>query len=189
MFTKRNQRGLTLIEIVMSLAIAGLLAATVLTGRDALRARLQFSQGIDQVTQILTTARGEATGTVGNPDLLNGGTSPNTQVYGKSIQFTAGSSSVQVATLLADSTSGAIIPGTFDPYTVTIPWGVMPTTDEFVVFGLVGSGRLQVHGVPGSIGSATINFCTGTTGTCLSGTEKATVTVDSLGNVTRVISE
>ena len=181
MFTKRNQRGLTLIEIVMSLAIAGLLAATVLTGRDALRARLQFSQGIDQVTQILTTARGETTGTVGNPDLLVGGQSTARQVYGKSVSFTAGSSSVQVATLLADSSSGAIIPGTFDPYTVTIPWGVVPTADEFVVFGLKSGGRLQVNGVPGSIGSAVVNF----SGT---GTETATVTVDSLGNVTRVVT-
>lgn len=194
MFTKRNQRGLTLIEIVMSLAIAGLLAASVLTGRDALRAKLQFSQGIDQVSQILTTARGETSGTVGSTDLATGGASnPPVYIFGKSVHFSNHSSNVTVSTVLINS-AGTITSSTTNPYTVTIPWGVVPTADDYVVFGLGSSGQLQVYNLgvtppsPGGavstlpVGPAAVNF----SGT---GTETATVTADSVGNVTRVINE
>ncbi len=205
MFRHRNERGLTLIEIAIALAIAGLLAATVLTGRDQLRSNIQFSQAIDQAVQVLTTARGEATGTVGSTDsspgniagtgTLAGCSTSGTDcaILGKLVRFN-GTSIAEVSTVLEDAapSAGTISKIDYNTYDVTIPWAVTASPTTYVLLYLDSGGQLQVHNfgtTPPAIGASVASLSpTGSTVINLgSPGHSATVTMDSLGDVTRVI--
>lgn len=194
---KPNERGLTLIEIAVALAIAGILAATVLTGRDQLRAQLQFSESVDQAVQALTSARGEATGAVGST-LSGGGTgavgacgSGSCVIMGKLIKFTNGSGIIQVSTVLENQTSQTIFNTGYNTYNVTLPWGVTATgATTYIFFYQDSVGQFHVStdtNPPASVspvpiaGPATIALGD-------PATHSATISVDPQGDVTRVIN-
>jgi len=127
--TRRStkQRGISLVEVVLTLGISSLLIATVLTGRNSIRSTAQFSDGVERVKETILSVKSDAntsnnaTGT-GNADSL---------VIGRAISFsTATSNDAQRTTLLCKATADLSCTSQLvltDTSTVTIPWKIAYT--------------------------------------------------------------
>ena len=55
-----KQAGISLVEVVLTLAISTLLITTVLAGRNSLRSQAQFSDGIERIKETILSAKSEA---------------------------------------------------------------------------------------------------------------------------------
>lgn len=199
----RSERGLTLIEIMIALAITGLLASAILFGRDNLQQQVKFAQATDQAVIALNNAETESYTTVGHDaDTLSSvyGTSPSHVVYGKYVEFTDRSSVVNVYTVLALSKDCCVASTTIEavtlPYSVTLPWGAKAEGDKFIVFGRglhnspQASTTTAAHASLVTLsGLAPIPATTPATVTLRSANgHQSIISIDSLGNVTRVVN-
>lgn len=55
-----KQHGVSLVEVVLTLAISSLLIATVLAGRNSVRSQAQFSDGMERIKETILTTKSEA---------------------------------------------------------------------------------------------------------------------------------
>ncbi|HSX14530.1 MAG TPA: prepilin-type N-terminal cleavage/methylation domain-containing protein [Candidatus Saccharimonadales bacterium] len=189
----KSERGVTLIELIMSLAIAGLIASGIIFGHNQFRASQQFTQGADQIVQIIAAARTQAATTVGEV-ASTGGTS-NLCSAGKLIVFTAGSSTAVVRTQRIDCFNKTHF-DFIDQYNTQIPWGVNLTTNLTIllVFGAAGdikaytsNGALPAAGGPQAANMTAVPAAQSTAAVVGNG-GSATLSIDQYGNATRVIN-
>lgn len=131
---KRNHAGFTLIEVIISLAIAATLIPIVIAGQRQIRERAQFLDSIERVDQAIRNVKNEANTTV---NTSGNGTNTNSLVVGKMMQFQLNSSTINVWTircLVTAPQSGQIgcdqpevysfdttFPST-PAYSISIPW-------------------------------------------------------------------
>lgn len=189
----RSERGVTLVEMVLALAIAGLLAATILFGRDSLRNRQEFSQGVDEMVNTIADARNQATATVGQNGSNPGagtGAGADEVTYGKLMKIdTTGKATISTE-VINDSTF--IVKQVTDSYSVQIPWGVAPTTTQYLLFALQHGGAVATFcSTTAGPGMGSFKSGTMTLGPCPAfvvshGGQTAHITVDQYGNVSRV---
>ncbi len=128
-----KQAGISLVEVVLTLAISSLLITTVLAGRNSLRSQAQFSDGIERIKETILSAKSEAntsnstntaakgTGVVDGKKYLN---------LGRSILFTKGSSQIEAANLLCYANDAfqctddvAVDSATIKK--ISLPWGIV----------------------------------------------------------------
>lgn len=100
-----KQAGISLVEVMLTLAISSLLIITVLAGRNSLRSQAQFSDGVERIKETILSVKSEAnTSNNINKDAkgtsIIGGGSTSYLNIGRGVQFTANSSSAQSFTLL-----------------------------------------------------------------------------------------
>ena len=145
----KSERGVTIIEMVLALAIAGLLAATITFGRDNLRAQQQFSQGVDQMVNAITDVRNQASTTVGRTNAAGG--SDSTQVaYAKVMQIGI-NGTIKVSTETINSNPGQandetlVVQAGLNSYNVQIPWSVHPILANNLLFGLQSGGMTLAY--------------------------------------------
>lgn len=55
-----KQHGISLVEVVLTLAISSLLIATVLSGRNSIRSQAQFSDGVERIKETILSVKSEA---------------------------------------------------------------------------------------------------------------------------------
>ena len=93
-----RQRGISLVEVVLTLGISSLLLATVMTGRNSIRSQAQFSDGMERIKeQILATKSNANTGN----NKLGTGASSAYLLLGESLRFrTASSSTMQASNIM-----------------------------------------------------------------------------------------
>lgn len=60
--TRRStkQRGISLVEVVLTLGISSLLLVTIMTGRNSVRSNAQFSDGIERIKEQILLAKSDA---------------------------------------------------------------------------------------------------------------------------------
>lgn len=150
----KSERGLTLIEILMSLAITALLATAILFGRDQLRVKQQFSQGVDQLVETIANTRNQATSTVGQAGAGGTGGGTGTEaIYGKLMEIKPnGSIDISTETIngATDGSGGAVVNDHVDLYTVQIPWTVASPSYVNLLFGLQEGGSINAYASIGS---------------------------------------
>jgi len=199
----RSERGVTLIEILMALAITALLASTITFGRDQLRIKQQFSQGVDQLVETISNTRNEASTTVGQATTGGaegtGGGNGTEVIYGKLMEIHPGGR-VSVTTETIDDSSGQVIKGADamqDLYVVQTPWGVDASTPVNILFGLQSGGSIStfVSTVAGHVPESgdldkndTLQMVPAPFTFMVQDSRgnKANITIDQYGNVSRV---
>lgn len=201
----KDERGLTLVEIIIALAISALLLVSVLVGRDGLRSQLQLSQGADQWVQTLSQARTEATNAVGNTNTASGGTSDNF-IFGKAVVLTQDSAIAKVQTITYNTVNGVdtFVTNDANDYTVTMPWnvkipaGYFGVTNAYVIFGQASTSGLPsvwtVITLPAA-GQTVAAYTSANPPIAAGGSsafqvynsanKSATIHIDSVGNITR----
>lgn len=107
--TRRStkQRGITLVEVVLTLGITSLLIATVLTGRNSVRSTAQFSDGVERIKEQILLAKSDAnTGKsvfdkASGTSVIDGVTNRWYLLLGASLRFrTAASTTMQTANIM-----------------------------------------------------------------------------------------
>ena len=105
--TRRStkQRGISLVEVVLTLGISSLLVATILTGRNSVRSTAQFSDGVERIKEQILLAKSDAnTGknTYGNgTSSLNRADGVGGLLLGASIRFqSADDTKMQTANII-----------------------------------------------------------------------------------------
>lgn len=140
----RKQTGFGIIEVMIVLAVSGLLATLGFSGQREVRARAQFTSGLESVSTKLVGLRNQVYSTVSN--------GPGTAVSGKVVYgvmacFTPNSGNYTVYNLTQniDTADTPAINGSGS--TNIIPWGVTSTGSsdyKAVIFARdQNSGRLQ----------------------------------------------
>jgi len=106
-----KQRGITLVEVMLTLAISTLLITTVLAGRNSVRSQAQFSDGAERIKETILSVKSQAnTGNSTNPNAkgtatIAGTVSGNRYLnLGRSIRFTKDSAATQTITILCYAT-------------------------------------------------------------------------------------
>lgn len=127
--TRRStkQRGISLVEVVLTLGISSLLIATVLTGRNSVRSTAQFSDGVERVKETILSVKSDAN----TSNNATGKGNTDSLVIGRSIMFsTTTPNDAQRTTLICvaatDLTCKPQLTLT-DTSTVTIPWKITYT--------------------------------------------------------------
>lgn len=135
-----KQRGVTLVEVTLTLAISTLLIATVLTGRNSIRSQAQFSDGMERIKETILSVKSEAN--TGNNTIGRGVAKPSQSsssqylTIGRSIQFNqlTNNTKVDTKTLLCNTSdvSGYACLGqvSFPPEAnkaLSLPWGIKYT--------------------------------------------------------------
>ncbi|HSX48151.1 MAG TPA: prepilin-type N-terminal cleavage/methylation domain-containing protein [Candidatus Nanoarchaeia archaeon] len=90
MLNEKSQSGFTLIEIMLTMAIAALLAATAFAGQGSFRARAQFLDAVERARNDLVNYENQATTgkNASSPfSHSSGGTSPNQTFFGIRVLF------------------------------------------------------------------------------------------------------
>ncbi len=103
--TRRStkQRGISLVEVVLTLGISSLLLATILTGRNSVRSNAQFSDGVERIKeQILLTKSDASTGNNKLGDGASAGGGANAYLLlGESIRFrTTADTTMQISNIM-----------------------------------------------------------------------------------------
>lgn len=205
----RKEQGVSLVETILVLAIAGVLASTVIFGRDSARTKLQFGQSMDQWVNVLSQASTESSGTVGNTNVTSataGANAAGKHIFGKYVTLTNGSTRVTVDTVLSTTSSVSGAPQTEvisdvggpDSYAVSMPWRVVPTTGSpvYILFVQNNVGITpQVYILPSPLTASTSQ--TALTGLLTTdfpipmgdgSGNTGSITIDQSGNVTRTIN-
>lgn len=93
-----KQHGVTLVEVMLTLAISTLLIVTVLAGRNSVRSQAQFSDGIERIKETILSTKSEAnTG----KNMLGTGASTSYLLIGESIRFrTTLNTTMQVSNIM-----------------------------------------------------------------------------------------
>lgn len=131
-----KQQGVSLVEVMLTLAISAMLITTVLAGRNSLRSQAQFSDGIERIKETILSTKSEAntsnstntastgTGKLAGSSYLN---------LGRSIRFTKGSSQIQTLNILCYANSDLqctdrlkVDDGTTK--TTSLPWNIVYTS-------------------------------------------------------------
>lgn len=143
-----KQRGVTLVEVTLTLAISALLITTVLAGRNSIRSQAQFSDGVERIKETILSTKSEAS-TSNNVNTKAKGTGQigdGTSRYlnlGRSIRFEKDSSIIQVLTVLCYAGDGNLCTedlnedGATDEVT-TLPWGII--YKSYTVGGVTQTG-------------------------------------------------
>jgi type II secretory pathway pseudopilin PulG len=142
-----KQRGVTLVEVTLTLAISTLLIATVLTGRNSIRSQAQFSDGMERIKETILSVKSEAnTGNNTNPGAkgtaqIGSGTNRYLNL-GRSIRFTPNSSTADSLALLCYAASDLTCTDQLNPDTATVkrlalPWGI--AYKDYTAEGVTGA--------------------------------------------------
>lgn len=99
-----KQRGVSLVEVLLTLAISSLLLGSVLVGRNSVRSQAQFSDGIERIKETVLSIKSQAN--TSNNSTGNG-TSSNSLTLGRFIHFTRDSDAYDTGTLLCLTGSGS----------------------------------------------------------------------------------
>lgn len=151
MLRLREEQGVTLIEIIIALAIAGLLASSILFGRDNLRNQLKFSQALDTAVNTLQSAQTEAYTTVNGSSTSSTpkGNDDQYAILGRVITLTPNSSIIKVDTITYEiGGNRRINSNTKDEYTVVVPWQIKYTGSAFpvyIVYSVFPDGQLHAY--------------------------------------------
>ena len=151
LFTKRDQKGFTIIEVMIVLAIAGLIIAVVLVAVP----QLQRNQRNNARKSILSRIKSEVDNYAGNKNGTypanaaanaagNFGTSPavsNAAFLGKYLNTTAGGGGVNIND-----------PSTGNPVTFTVPAAAVPTAAELAALPAQGVVNYMSGAVCGTDG-------------------------------------
>jgi len=99
-----KQRGISLVEVVLTLGISSLLLATVLSGRNSIRSQAQFSDGMERIKEQILAVKSDAnTGknTDGDGTSEISGATNTYLLLGASLRFnTATKTSMQTANIM-----------------------------------------------------------------------------------------
>lgn len=144
MMRKRtDQRGVTLIEVMLTLAISTLLLASILVGRNSLRSQAQFSDGMESIKETVLVTKSQANTSnnkngIGTAQIGTGGQS-RYLTFGKSIRFTRGSNRVTSATVMCYATNYACNGqlNITEVTNTTLPWNMKYT--GYTVDGTAGT--------------------------------------------------
>lgn len=145
-----TQQGVTLVEVMLTLAISTLLIVTVLSGRNSVRSRAQFNDGMERIKESILSVKSEAN--TSNNTIGRGAAKPtpsSTSQYltiGRSIHFSRSISpnKADTKTLLCDTSSalnyacGLLL--SYPPEssaTIVLPWGI--TYTGYSVGGVAGA--------------------------------------------------
>lgn len=148
-----KQRGITLVEVVLTLGISTLLIATVLAGRNSVRSQAQFSDGVERIKETILTAKSQANtsnnvneGATGVGS-INGGSNQYLNI-GRSIRFTPDSAQIQVITILCYADPNLLCTDELNEDGATdivtdLPWGI--TFKNYVTStGVTGTTELSI---------------------------------------------
>lgn len=125
-----KQHGVSLVEVMLTLAISSMLIATVLAGRNSLRSQAQFSDSIERIKETILSTKNEAN--TGNNTVGTGTTATGRLTLGRSIYFQAGQANAVTRTVLctanADNlcTNQLLSPLAADR-SLPLPWGSIYT--------------------------------------------------------------
>lgn len=131
-----KQRGVTLVEVTLTLAISTLLIVTVLAGRNSVRSQAQFSDGMERIKESILSTKSEAN--TGNNSSGSGNSSKYLTI-GRAMRFNtsgvnASNKKTDVLTLLCQSASDFLCqdakPISWEAMAVrssTFPWGIVYT--------------------------------------------------------------
>lgn len=121
-----RRQGVTLIEVMLTLAISALLLSTVLVGRNSVRSQAQFIDGMERLKEQILFTKNQA-----NTSNNTGGSGvPTSQrlVLGKTIQFTTTANTSMVSKTLLCQTVSTLLCGTSldvtDVNIQTTPWQI-----------------------------------------------------------------
>lgn len=142
-----KQRGVTLVEVMLTLAISALLISTILAGRNSIRSQAQFSDGMERIKETILSVKSEAnTSNNTNPGAkgtaqIGSGASRYLNI-GRSIRFTPNSSNVDSIALLCYAATDLTCTDQVNPDSATakkisLPWGI--TYKDYVADGVTGS--------------------------------------------------
>lgn len=97
-----KQRGVSLVEVMLTLALSSLLLVSILAGRGSVKSQAQFSDGMERIKETILTVKSQANtsnSTAGNGSGVSGSVSYY-NIRGRSITFTKSSSTATVQTVL-----------------------------------------------------------------------------------------
>jgi prepilin-type N-terminal cleavage/methylation domain-containing protein len=122
----KQQSGFTLIELIMVLALTSGFAILALSSFTVLRDQSQFNDSLTRLQSEVLAQRQEALSTIE----LTGGTNAGSVTLGKLMEFTPGSSTVQIRTLVtanteAPSADQAVAVDTKQNAQFQMPWGAV----------------------------------------------------------------
>lgn len=123
-----KQAGITLVEVMLTLAISTMLLVTVLVGNGSIRARAQFSDGMERLKEMVLATKSEAN-TSNNTTGVGTGDS-GLLVAGRLITFKADEKTATTSTVMCPSTSGALRCNRGgavvlrDTRTIDLPWDI-----------------------------------------------------------------
>lgn len=175
----KQQGGFTLIEVMMVLAIASLMAVILFTTFGRTRQRTQFTDAIERVATSLERAKTEA-----NSSYTSGsGTTQGRAFFARAVLFSNGAGDFQTVTLTADrfesgnSIANIVQETNFE--STNIPWGVLCSgnaCNTAIVFSRdLGSGILNTYVIDKNISGGITNALNYPSG---SGNDINTLTLD-----------
>lgn len=149
-----KQRGVSLVEVVLTLAISSLLIATVLAGRNSVRSQAQFSDGMERIKETILSAKSEAN--TGN-NTSGTGSSSKYLTIGRAMRFNT--SAVNKANKKADLTT-VLCQVTTDflcQSNKMISWEATAVKSAPLPWGIVYTGY-TANNQPGSTADLTLFF-------------------------------
>lgn len=131
-----KQHGVTLVEVMLTLAISSLLITSVLAGRNSVRSQAQFSDGMERIKETILSTKSEA-----NTGNNTNGRGNNAQylTIGRTMHFNSSgvagaNKKADSVTVLCEATSDLLCqdskPVSWQPTTPvasTFPWGITYT--------------------------------------------------------------
>ena len=122
-----KQRGISLVEVVLTLGISSLLIATILTGRNSVRSQAQFSDGMERIKEQILAVKSDAnTG----KNKLGDGASTDYLLLGESLLFrTTAKTSMQISNVMCkvavDLQCGTTVTtSSSSRSTIATPWNI-----------------------------------------------------------------
>ena len=149
-----KQRGVTLIEVMLTLAISSLLIVTVLAGRNSVRSQAQFNDGMERIKEMILSAKSEAN--TGN-NTSGSGNSIKYLTIGRAMRFNSSAvnkanKKTDIATVLCQSATDFLCQDA-----KTISWEATAVKSATFPWGIVYTGY-SVNNQPGTTADVNLVF-------------------------------
>lgn len=98
-----KQRGVSLVEVMLTLALSSLLLISILAGRNGVRSQALFSDGMERIKETVLTVKSQANtsnSTAGQGSGVSSGTLKYYNIRGRAITFVKSSSTITIQTVL-----------------------------------------------------------------------------------------
>lgn len=120
-----KNRGVTLVEVMLTLAISSLLMSTVLVGRNSVRSNAQFTDGMERIKEQVLFTKNQAN--TSNNQTGNG-TSTTKITLGRSLRFSTSTNTTMYIDTILCNTGTDLLCGTTlditDSSAQTMPWQI-----------------------------------------------------------------
>jgi len=146
-----KQRGVSLVEVMLTLALSSLLLTSILGGRGSIRSQALFSDGMERIKETVLTVKSQANtsnSTAGQGSGVSG-SGAYYNIRGRSITFTQASGTATIQTVLCFANTD---------HTCKDQTQLSSTSTSALPAGITYAGTYTVNGVSGTQAAANMTI-------------------------------